>query len=378
MNIAVNTRFLLKDRLEGIGWFTYETLKRITQNHPEHTFYFFFDRPYDEKFMFGDNVVPVVLNPPARHPVLFYIWFETSVRRALKKYKADAFISTDGFLTLGTPVPTLLVIHDIAFEHFPQHLSPVARRYMLYYSPRFARKATRIATVSEYSKQDIVQQYGIDEAKIDVVYNGINDTYRPLPADTVQQVKDRYGIQQDYFIFAGALHPRKNVANLFRAFDLFRQQTGSSAQLVIVGRKAWNFKDMLHTYNNMQHKEAVLFTGHLSAEELAALYNGALALTYVSLFEGFGIPIIEAMQCNTPVITSNCTSMPEVAGDAALLVDPNQPQRIADAMCRISKEPELRNELINKGKERRSHFSWDKTAKNLWQSVLNVLQKAED
>ena len=118
LTIAVNTRFLLDQRLEGIGWFTYETLRRLVQWYPAYQFIFFFDRPYHPRFVFGDNVTPVVLFPPARHPFLFYAWFEWSVARALNKYQADLFISTDGFLSLSTKVPTLLVIHDIAHVHF--------------------------------------------------------------------------------------------------------------------------------------------------------------------------------------------------------------------------------------------------------------------
>src|SRR5690606_7224010 len=117
MRIAVNTRLLLKGKLEGIGWFTYQTLERIVKQHPEHEFIFFFDRPYDRSFVFASNVTPVVLSPQARHPVLFYLWFELGIPRLLRKYKADLFLSPDGFSSLSTKVPTCLVIHDLAFEH---------------------------------------------------------------------------------------------------------------------------------------------------------------------------------------------------------------------------------------------------------------------
>ena len=129
MRIAVNTRFLLKNKLEGIGWFTYETVKRLVENHPEHEFYFFFDRPFEEEFIFGKNVHPIVLFPPARHPVLYFIWFEYSVANALKVYKIDVFLSPDNFLTLRTKVPTVLVTHDIAHLHFPEQVNFFDRKY---------------------------------------------------------------------------------------------------------------------------------------------------------------------------------------------------------------------------------------------------------
>ena len=180
MRIAVNTRFLLPKKMEGFGWYTFETISRIVKKHPEHEFYFFFDRPFDKKFIFASNVTPVVLNPPARHPILFKIWFDRSVTKALKKYQCDAFISPDGYLSLKTNVPQLGVIHDLNFEHHPKDIPASALKYLKNYFPKFAQKADRLCTVSEYSKQDIVKSYGIDPKKIDVTHNGVSDIFRPL------------------------------------------------------------------------------------------------------------------------------------------------------------------------------------------------------
>ena len=192
LTIAVNTRFLLDQRLEGIGWFTYETLQRLVEWHPEYQFIFFFDRPYHSRFVFAENITPVVLFPPARHPFLFYTWFEFSVHRALKKYKADIFISTDGFLSLKTKVPTLLVIHDLAHVHFTNQVKYLEQKYYNYFMARFARKAARIATVSAYSKSDIHQQYQIPKEKIDVVYNGARADFQPLNSSQQEQIKKKY------------------------------------------------------------------------------------------------------------------------------------------------------------------------------------------
>ncbi len=130
MRIAVNTRFLLSHKMEGFGWFTYEVVKRLVQNHPEHEFIFFFDRKYDSKYIFGDNVTPVILSPQARHPILFKIWFNYSVTKALKKYKADIFFSPDGYLSLKTEIKQISVIHDLNFEHYPQDLPSWPRKYL--------------------------------------------------------------------------------------------------------------------------------------------------------------------------------------------------------------------------------------------------------
>lgn len=374
MKIAVNTRLLLKNRLEGIGWFTYENLKRIVIAHPEHEFFFLFDRPYDQDFIFAGNVTPIVIFPQARHPILYFTWFEVSVRRTLKKINADIFISTDGYLSLSSSIKTLLVFHDLNFEHYPKDVPWLERWYYRTFFPRFAHKADRIATVSEYSRQDIVNTYKVNETKIDVVYNGANEIYAPLDPTTIQLTRDKFADGNPYFFFIGSLHPRKNLVNLFKAFDLYRQHNGnSSTKLLITGARKWWTKEMDAVYTAMKYKNEVVFTGRLSLKEIHHVMGSALALTYVSYFEGFGIPIVEAFRCGTPVITANITSMPEVAGDAAITVDPFNPQAIADAMLEIESNEDHRNALISRGIQRAKEFTWEKSAERLWHSIEKVM-----
>jgi glycosyltransferase involved in cell wall biosynthesis len=374
MEIVVNTRLLLKNKLEGIGWFSYETLKRITNNHPEHHFIFLFDRDFDEEFLFADNVTPLILSPQARHPILFWLWFEFSVASVLNKLKPDIFISPDGYLSLNSKCKQLAVIHDLNFEHYPNDVSFTVRKYYKYFFPRFARKASRIATVSEFSKKDIVKTYGIDAAKIDVVNNGCNTMYSPVNAEIQAATRLKYSESKEYFLFVGALHPRKNISRLFEAFDEFKSRSQSDVKLVIVGEKYYWTSAIKRTYIGMKYKKDVVFTGRLTSKELKNVLGSALALTYVPYFEGFGIPILEAMNCDTPVITSNVTSMPEVAGDAALLVDPFSVDSISEGMFKIYSQPELRKNLIEKGRLRKLNYSWDKTAEALWESVIKTVK----
>jgi glycosyltransferase involved in cell wall biosynthesis len=372
MNIAVNTRLLIKGKLEGIGWFTFESLKRITIQHPEHRFYFIFDRPFDPGFIFSDNITPIVLFPPARHPFLFYIWFEIRLTALLKKLKPDLFLSPDGYLSLRSGIRSLAVFHDLNFEHYPKNLPFFSRLHYRYYFPRYARKATRIATVSQFSKNDIHQQYGVDPGKIDIVYDGANEDYNPTPLEEQIIIRKRFTNGCRYFIFIGSLHPRKNLVNLFWAFDLFKKSTGSDVKLLIVGAKKWWTKEISSTYKSMEYSADVVFSGRLNAGELCKVLGSALALTYVSYFEGFGIPIVEAFRCRTPVITSDVTSMPEIAGNAALLVDPFNPQSIADAMVRLFENPELAGQLALNGEIRKDEYTWQKTADRLWESIENA------
>ncbi|MBK7039779.1 MAG: glycosyltransferase family 4 protein [Bacteroidetes bacterium] len=375
MRIAVNTRFLLKGRLEGIGWFTHEIIKRLVINHPEHEFIFFFDRPYDSQFIYSDNITPVVLNPPARHPILWYLWFEWSVKFALKKYKADLFISTDGFLTLSTKVPTILVVHDLAFEHFPEHLPFKFRYYLQKFTPKFVAKSLHTITVSAYSKQDIIEKYGTDSQKISVVYNGVNNLYKPLSIDEKAKYREQYAQGAEYFVFTGALHPRKNVINLLKAFTLFKKKQRSSMKLLIIGRYAWNSEGIKDLIENHPFKQDVIHYNYMQVDELCNVIGAAYALTFVSFLEGFGIPVLEAIYCNVPVIVSNNSSLPEVAGNAGLYVDPTDIEDIADKMCTMYKNEHLRNQLIENCKVQATKFSWDKSAISFYNYMMNAYQQ---
>ena len=371
MKIAVNTRLLLKDKLEGIGWVAYECLRSIVKSHPEVEFYFIFDREYDEKFIFADNVKPVVLFPPARHPFLYIAYFEFAVTRFLRKLKPDLYLSTDAYLSLRSKTKQLAVFHDINFEHFPQDFPKIHLWHYKKFFPRYAKKATRILTVSEFSKNDICECYGLNPDKIDVAYNGANEIFTPVSEEVKTTTRNKYSEGNPYFMFVGSLHPRKNLARLFTAFDIFKKENDNNIKLVIVGEKKWWTEPIMNAYDAMTHKGDVIFTGRLSAEDLHLVTASALASVYVSYFEGFGIPIVEAFRCDTPVITSNVTSMPEVAADAALLVDPFDINSIADAMKKVLNE-DVRQGLIEKGRIRRQDFSWDKAAERWWECIEKI------
>lgn len=375
MVIAVNTRFLIHDRLEGIGWFSYETLKRISQQHPEHQFHFIFDRPYHPSMIFADNVTAHVIGPQARHPFLWYAWFQWSLPALINKIKPDVFVSPDGYTSTAIKVPNLLVIHDLAFEHFADHHPTLVRKFLQYYSPKYAKNATRIATVSEYSRQDIAQRYGVDPMKIDKVYNGVNNAYKPISAENAQATRNKYTQGQPYFMYAGSINPRKNVVRLLLAFDEYKKTTNAPDKLLLVGAKGWKTGDVHQTLNSLEFKADVIQTGHMGLEQLVPIVASAKCMLYVSLFEGFGIPIVEAMRCGVPVVTSNTSSMPEVAADAALIVDPSHTDSITDAMVKLHNNPELAKELGQKGLERSKAFSWDNAAADLWASIEKVKQQ---
>lgn len=358
--------------MEGIGVHAFNVLKRMAVSHPETQFLFLFDRKYSEEFIFSSNVTPIVIYPQARHPVLYYWWFEYSVARILNHAKPDIFYSPDGYLSLNTDVPSVPVIHDLNYEHYPNDLPKAESWYYRHFFPLFAAKASKILTVSEFSKQDISKQYHINPSKIDVVYNGADSLYRPIEETEKKEIRNQYSNGEEYFLYVSALHPRKNVKRLLEAFDKMKGTANSPIKLVLVGPHYFKNSEMEKVYRDMKFKDDVVFTGRLNVEELSKVMGAALALVYVSYFEGFGIPLVEAMQCNIPIVASNLTSIPEIAKDAALIVDPFSIDSISSGMLEILKNEGLRKTLIERGQERRNFFSWDKTAELTWQSFQGI------
>jgi len=286
----------------------------------------------------------------------------------LKKYKADVFFSPDGYMSLGSAVPQVGVIHDLNFEHYPEDIPWQPRLYLRRFFPKFAKKATNIVTVSQYSKDDICKTYSIPEQKVVVGWNGASEAFHPLETAAITAVRSRIANGKPYFIFVGALHPRKNVGRLLEAFNAFSQEN-QEIDLVIVGENLWKNKQLPSDGISKNTKARVHFTGHVSLEELTELMGAAYALTYVPYFEGFGIPLAEAMKCGIPVISGGLTSLPEVAGDAALYCDPFSVPDIASKLLQLASDPQLYADLKSRSLERGKLFSWDKTAAVCWSAI---------
>jgi glycosyltransferase involved in cell wall biosynthesis len=369
MVIAVNTRFLLNDYLEGYGYFIHECFKRIVTAHPEHRFIFIFDRSFDSRFIYADNVTPVVAGPQARHPLLWKWWYDVKIPAVLRKYKADVFVSPDGHCSLKTKVPQCMVTHDLAFLHHPLFIKKSHLRYYKKNTPRFINKASVIATVSQFSKDDIIQQYKINPSKIDIVYSAAKNIFQPVSIQNREAVKDRFTGGKEYFLYVGAIHPRKNLKNLLKGFSRFKKRQQSSIKLILVGRLAWKYDSFLEELKTYKYRQDVILTGYIDDAELAQVMAAAYALVYLSYFEGFGVPVLEAMQCGVPVITTEASSMQEIAGEAALYANPEDPMSIGEKMMEVYKNETGRTAMIDKGIETARQFNWDKTAELLWQSI---------
>jgi glycosyltransferase involved in cell wall biosynthesis len=205
------------------------------------------------------------------------------------------------------------------------------------------------------------------------VFNGAHKNYRVLYEEEKKGTRARYSMGSEYFLFVGAQHPRKNIDGLLKAFDLFKTNYQSDHKLIVVGEKKFLSQSVEDTYKAMEYKNEVLFTGRLSSEEIALVMGSALALVFIPFFEGFGMPMAEAMYAEIPIIASNTTSMPEVAGEAAIYVDPHNPESIVEAMNSMASDSSLRERLVDNGIKRRGAFNWDISAKILWHSIERSL-----
>lgn len=358
MRIALNARFLIEGKMEGIGYSCWEIYRRMIELNPQHTFILFFDRPYSTVFTTFKNVIPVCLYPPARHPFLWFIWFEWAIPKALRKWKADVFFSHDGFTTLKTTIPFFLTIHDLAFLAFPKQVPLLVYHFYRIFTPLYLKKANHIFTVSNFVKEDIQTKYGIHPSKISVIYNGS----RNIMTNDFESINHKKPASSSYFFYYGAIHPRKNIENAIKAYNLFRAQHEGQILFLFAGRMAWSTKEIEKTWKKSPNAEDIHFLGYLSDASISYYLKHALALVYISLHEGFGMPIIEAFAAETPVITSNNGALAEIAGEGALLVNPLDINDIAKGMNEIYENTSLRRNLTEAGKNELARFNWDNSA----------------
>jgi glycosyltransferase involved in cell wall biosynthesis len=264
------------------------------------------------------------------------------------------------------PCPVVVSIHDLSFEHLPETFNRRSRTQLRLTVRHSARRAAKILTLSEHTRNDIIDTYGIDPNRITAIPLAAPAHFGPVTYEKeLQRVRHNYGITGDYVLSVGSIQPRKNLVRLVKAYASLRGKQGgiNFPKLVLVGKRAWLYDETLRALAETGISDSVVLTGYVPEADLPALYSGALCFIYPSFFEGFGLPPLEAMQCGTPVIVGNATSLPEVVGDAGLKVDPFDFSAIAWAMDQLIKDAELRQELRDKGLARARLFDWKETAR---------------
>ena len=369
MRIAIDAR---KIRDYGIGTYLRNLLRHLSRLDSQ-TEYVVFSRA-------GDAALPEELGANFRtipETVKQYsIGEQVRIPLDLRREKIDLFHAPHYVLPPLTPCKSVVTIHDCIHLRFPQYL-PNRLGYAYARSSMWmaTRRANRVLTVSEASKRDILRYFRVPEGKIDVIYNAIDDRLGETPtAEEVERVRERYQLNAPYVLYAGNIKPHKNLERLIEAFHTLRQDPDlGHVKLLIIGDEISKYASLRRAVHRYKLHKYVRFFGFVPDKTLAVLYRLARVFVFPSLYEGFGFPPLEAMASGTPVITSNVSSLPEVVGDAALLINPLDPAEIAQAMRRVLMDSELREELRQRGLRRVSEFSWERSVRRVREIYGEVL-----
>jgi glycosyltransferase involved in cell wall biosynthesis len=267
--------------------------------------------------------------------------------------------------------PYVLTVHDLSFIRHPDWFLSSRANYYRSLVPRTARRAARVIAVSEHARQDLVELAGIDPDRIDVVHNGVLDVFRPATIEAQDEVLTHYNLPERYFVFAGTLEPRKNLPRLIRAWDSTADE--HPYDLVLIGREGWKMQELQMEMVRAKHRARIHMLGHVPEPHLIALISAGRAFLWPSLFEGFGLPPVEAMACGCPVLTSNTSAMPEVCGDAAILVDPRDVDAMAAGIRRFAADHRFREDYRLRGRARAQKFTWARAAEKTAETYTRAL-----
>jgi len=367
MRIAFDGTTLRPGRT-GVGYYTEHLLHFLAQQ-PDHEVVIVSNGP-----IATDRPLPpgVTVDASRRH-VPRLVWMQTFAARAMRQHRVDVAHFTNGMVPLATPIPTVVTIHDMSLTLFPQCHPP--RRIWLN-RPMVdlaARRATLIITVSESAKADIVSLYGVPASRVHVVHEAAAPSFRPVTdAGVLQRMRERYGLAERFILYVGTIEPRKNLPTLLDAFAARRRSGELTHQLVCVGPYGWLSRDVEARIERLGIASAVRFTGYVPFDDLPAIYSAAECFVFPSIYEGFGLPVIEAMACGTPVITGTAAALAEVAGGAAEHVDPNDAEGLGAALARLAHDRARREELSCLGSLRARCFSWQRAAAD----TLTVYRRA--
>lgn len=308
----------------------------------------------------------------AQVPASAWLRFAAGMSWAMKRHPVD-LLHVQYAAPLGVKCRLVTTIHDISYIHLPQQMGTLGRLRVEQLFPATARRSDVIITCSQATKDDIIEHFKIPEEKIVITPYGVSPVFRRIEdRQTVDATLAGLGLESGYILYVGTLQPRKNIVRLLRAFDLLKQSEHIPEKLVITGKRAWLYQDILDTHASLDSREDVIFTGHVADQDLPYVFNGAKLFVYPSLIEGFGLPPLEAMACGTAVAVSKAPAIPEVVGDAGVYFDPYSVESIATAIHDLLVNDSLRHELEGAGMRRATQFDWSDTA----QRTLEVYQRA--
>jgi glycosyltransferase involved in cell wall biosynthesis len=364
MHIGLNAHLLSSSksyRAAGINWYIYNLLQHLPDAVDGHSLTAFLgDKEASRSF---PRLRTRVTTLPTRNPAVRILWEQLWQPVELRRERIDLLHSMAFVQPLVLGCAGVVTIYDLSFFLFPQRLPSWRRAYLRWGTASSARRATRVIAISSSTKHDIVRLLGVSESKVDVVACGVDDDFRPIESkEQLESLRRKRHLPPEMLLFVGTLEPRKNLTTLLRSYALLRQRF-DPPPLVVGGPKGWHHEEVFALAEELGLQEHVRFPGYIPRDELPHWYNAALLFVYPSLYEGFGLPPLEAMACGTPVVASNTSALPEVVGDAGLLVEPTDAEGMADAMYRVLADSELKDTLRAKGLERARAFSWQRAAR---------------
>lgn len=301
------------------------------------------------------------------HPLLRILWEQVSLPSVLHRLQASLYHGLAFVAPLrGPDIPRVITVHDLSFVHFPETLPAWKARYLRLFTRLSLQRATRVITVSENTRRDVLRWVSLPEDRVVTVYNGVEERFRPLPAQDVARWRERRGLPKTFVLYLGTLQPRKNLETLIRAFAHWRQDAPPfhrEVVLVLAGARGWFYDTLFRLVEDLGLRKHIFFPGYVPSDELPYWYNAATVFAYPSLFEGFGLPVLEAMACGTPVLAAATSSLPEIVGDAGILLPPDDVEAWTEALGRMLADPDLRATLAQAGRARASQFSWQRAAR---------------
>lgn len=351
----------LRPPLTGIGRYTLNLARGLTEESLTQEVSLYVTRETPPLGLDGCRVVRAAL--PTPHEIVRGVWEQTLVARDVRKQGADLYHSPNYAIPLTLACPSVLTIHDLSYLD-PRFHKQRLRIYLRLFTDLSVRRASRVISVSEFTKSQIVDRYPDVAHKVSVVHSGIDALFAEQPgADTVKSFLDDIGQARPYVLFVGAIEPRKNIPTLVKAFERVVERSGLPHDLVICGPLGWRYGPSKAAIEDSRLRDRIRVLGYLPSNQLPALYAGADVLAYPSFEEGFGFPPLEAMAMGTPVVTSDSSSLPEIVGDAALMVEPTDVASLADAIERVLTDRAVSDALIEKGYARTRVFTWEKATR---------------
>ncbi len=373
MKIGIEAQRIFRPDKHGMDFVILEVLRQLQLNDGKNE-YFVFVAPGQDHCIGSTGRMHIVELCCPTYP----LWEQWALPRAVRKARVDILHCTSNTAPQNCPVPLILTLHDIIYLNSERakgmsRYQQLGWHYRRWNVPHIINKCRHIITVSQAERSNIIQRFPQISERLSVVYNGYSECYHPLSDDQVKAVTHKYLPDDKYFLFLGNTDPRKNTEGVLQAYNEYKSHSQNPLKLIVTGLKQGHLESMLANMGIESCTSSIICTGYVPGSDLPALYNGALAFLCPSLFEGFGIPVLEAMACGTPVITSNCSSLPEVAGEGGILVNPLSPQDMANAMILLETDKELYQKHVNYGLERVKQFSWQHTA----ESYLKLYESME-